>query len=448
MGSLARIGMVFVAFGLTSWTAPTAPEEVKKPEFAIDLSLARRCFEEAKALSEVDGGRFWGKPLYGPMLFVDPVTRQIVANQLDHAKTLREQDGVWVGMLPPGQQPANTAFTWGGVRWTMVLWPLPQDRYTRGSLLMHELFHRIQDDLGLPSADTDNSHLSTREGRTWLRLEWRALAEALIHDGEKRRQAAADALVFRAYRRTLFAKAAEAERAMELHEGLAEYTGFSLSGLPSSVLADRVAMQLARQEEQPSFVRSFAYASGPAYGVLLDECGQKWRPGASSKPDLGDLLAQALKITLPDDLAREAHRRAERYDDGRVIAVEKQREETRQRVQAQFRRRFQEGPVLELPAGKDVNYSFNPNQVEVLEGAGNVYLTASVKDEWGTLTVTSGGLLMVRDKPGRLVGWRLSAPTDPSKQPLSGDGWTLELARGWSVQPGTRRGDWRLERGR
>ena len=38
------------------------------------------------------------------------------------------------------------------------------------------------------------------------------------------------------------------------------------------------AVQLARQEEQPSFVRSFAYASGPAYGVLLDECGQKWRP--------------------------------------------------------------------------------------------------------------------------------------------------------------------------
>src|SRR5207249_1867326 len=111
-------------------------------------------------------------------------------------------------------------------------------------------------------------------------------------------------------------------------------------------------------------------------------------------PDLGDLLAKALKITLPDDVAREAKLRAERYDDGRVIAAETQREENRQRLQAKFRTRFVEGPLLELPATKDVSYSFNPNAVEVLDGGGNVYLTARVTDEWGVLTVTSGGALL------------------------------------------------------
>src|SRR5262249_36659367 len=160
------------------------------------------------------------------------------------------------------------------------------------------------DDLGLPATDTDNGHLASRDGRIWLRMEWRALREALIRDGDERRQAVADALVFRAYRRTLFAKANDAERRMELNEGLAEYTGFRLSGLPPAVLPDRAAVQLAQQEQEASFVRNFAYASGPAYGALLDACGLDWRRGASFQLDLGNLLGSALKVQLPDDLAR------------------------------------------------------------------------------------------------------------------------------------------------
>ena len=80
-------------------------------------------------------------------------------------------------------------------------------------------------------------------------------------------------------------------------------TGLRLSGLPTAVLPDRAAVQLAQQEEQPSFVRSFAYANGPAYGLLLDASGLKeWREGLS-KRDLGELLASAFKIALPKDLA-------------------------------------------------------------------------------------------------------------------------------------------------
>jgi hypothetical protein len=418
-----------------------------KDEFAIDLRLARRCFAEARALSQADDGRLWGKPLYGPMLFVDPSSRQIVANQADRGNTLREQDGVWVGTLPARQGIANTAFVWDDLKWTMVIWPLPEDRYTRGKLMMHELFHRIQDDLGLPGPDTNNGHLASRDGRTWLRLEWRALREALIRDGDERRQAVADALVFRAHRRKLFPKANDSERLMELHEGMAEYTGFRLSGLPSAVLADRAAVQLAQYEEQPSFVRNFAYASGPAYCILLDAADPEWRRGASAKSDLGEPLAAALKIRLPGDVAREARRRAGRYDDGRVIAAETRREEARRRQQAEFRARFLEGPVLELPATREVSYSFNPNAVESLEKDGaTVYLTARVADEWGVLTVTSGGALMLRDASGAVSSWRVPAPVDPKVQPLKGDGWTLELGQGWGVRPGARRGDWRLQR--
>src|SRR5262249_33957808 len=115
--------------------------------------------------------------------------------------------------------------------------------------------------------------------------------------------------------------------------------------------------------------------------------------------------------------------------------------------QAKFRARFVDGPVLELPATKEVNYSFNPNAVEVLErDGGTVYVTARVTDEWGVLTVTSGGVLLLRDTSGQVSGWRVPAPADARAQPLKGDGWTLEPAKGWTLQPGARQGDWRLSK--
>lgn len=413
---------------------------------AIDLELAERAFAQAEALSAADGGALWGVPLYGPMLLVDPATRQVVANQQDGAGTLttcKDRTDLWAGVLPEAFQVANTAFQWDQMQWTMVLWPLPEDRYTRGRLLMHECFHRIQDELNLPAVDADNGHLDRLNGRIWMRMEWRALREALLHEGHIRLEAIEDALIFRAHRRSLFPSAADAERLLELNEGLAEYTGLRLSGLPLSVLADRAAVQLAQYDTEPTFVRNFAYASGPAYGLLLDASWSQWRRAVTSASDLGDMLANAAGVTRPPahGLEAEAQRRAHAYDDGRVIDPETRRDERRQRRQAQFKARFIQGPILELPASEQVSYSFDPNMVEALHDVGTVYLVTTVKDAWGTLTVTANGALMIREH-GRVKSFRVPAPPDPAADPIAGDGWMLELAERWTLQPAVRDGDW------
>ena len=106
---------------------------------------------------------------------------------------------------------------------------------------------------------------------TCPQLEWRALAQALrATDDAPRRCAAADALAFRAARRAAYPGSAAGEDALELHEGLAEYTGVVV-GRPG----DRTGAalhDLGAHVEDPSFVRSFAYATGPAYELLLDRC--------------------------------------------------------------------------------------------------------------------------------------------------------------------------------
>src|SRR5205814_9382415 len=111
----------------------------------------------------------------------------------------------------------------------MVMWPAVGERATsQRALLLHECFHRIQDDLGFPATQGDNAHLDSLDGRYWFLLELRALAKALRN--EDRVAAIRDAIAFRAKRRSLFPDAAESERKLENNEGVAEYTGVALRG--------------------------------------------------------------------------------------------------------------------------------------------------------------------------------------------------------------------------
>src|SRR4051794_35256182 len=97
-----------------------------------------------------------------------------------------------------------------------------------------------------------------------------ALERALRTTGPARRDAIADALLFRSYRRSLFPAAAKNETALELNEGLAEYTGVKLSSADLQEATLRADLILRQARNNPTFTRSFAYISGPAYGALLD----------------------------------------------------------------------------------------------------------------------------------------------------------------------------------
>ncbi|HEX8881136.1 MAG TPA: hypothetical protein VF749_13945, partial [Candidatus Acidoferrum sp.] len=247
---------------------------------AIDTAKARQYFAEAKALSEKDNGALWNVPLCGPLLFVDYGTRYAVANQADREGKLKPLDGAFVGTAPPELGVANTATKWAGVEWTMVMWPVPQYKQPRMRLMLHECFHRVQAQIGLEGNDAQNGHLDSLEGRIWLQMEWRALEHAFWEQSEERKRDVADAVYFRNYRRSLFPAAEANENALEMNEGMAEYTGFKLSTSSAEEYAVIVAAWLrAAPTRTPSYGRSFAYTSGPAYGGLLDLANKNWRAG-------------------------------------------------------------------------------------------------------------------------------------------------------------------------
>src|SRR3989442_10913260 len=127
------------------------------------------------------------------MVFADARTRTLATNK--RRPTAEQALGF-----------ANAPIGWGGSRWAAYVWDFTTslDARTRGVLMLHELFHRIQPDLGLITLSGNNAHLDTVEGRVWLRLEWRALARALGQSDEDRNRAVSDAAAFRLTRRSQF----------------------------------------------------------------------------------------------------------------------------------------------------------------------------------------------------------------------------------------------------
>lgn len=400
---------------------------------------AAEVFREALTVCQADAGHLWGHSLCGPMMLVDPGSRQVTASHADAQGVLTARGEVFVGQLPPDAIVANTAVDWSGTRWTQLLWPLPQDEVRRRTLLAHEMFHRLQPVLSIAAqAEGGNEHLDTLEGRYWLQLEWRALAAALSATVPGvQHNAMNDALAFRAERYRRFPAAAQEEAALELNEGLAEYTGVLVGNPTHAARIDASLHDLRAHVDDRSFIRSFAYATGPAYGLLLDQVSPGWhRHLAPPARDLGSLLAERTRSTpLTDEAALLAT--AARYDGPALRGTEVRREQQRLAQRERNQARFVTGPVLRLDLHR-MRIQFDPGNMQALPGSGTVYPTMQLTDAWGTLTVTDGALMQ---NDWKAVFVQAPASGEP---PLQGNGWELSLAPGWSLVPAARRGDYAL----
>jgi len=393
----------------------------------VDQQRAQEYFKEAQALCERDGGRLWGVSICGPMVIADRRTQTFATSQ----------------PAPEGARPqllglVNAPIAWGGATWGAYVWDdvvnaTPRHRM---EILLHELFHGVQPRLGLMAPALATEHLDAADGRYWLRLEWRALARALRESGEEGNLAVRDALAFRQARRMLYPARVEDERAQEITEGLAAYTGTVLAAQSATDAIAGALELLANAEAEESFVRTFAYKSGPAYGLLLDAASAGWTHRVRGTDDLGALLIGALAVQP----AADATAAALRYGGAEIRASEQRREQQRQERLAELRRRFVDGPVLRSPGG-GIGMS-NSRGAVVIPDVGTVYFGPfRASGGWGTLEAEKG-VLVASDGSSR----RLAAPGRPDGGVIAGDGWTFKAAPGWVVREGARQGDYEVVR--
>jgi hypothetical protein len=393
----------------------------------VDQQRAQEYFKEVQALCERDGGRLWGVSLCGPMVIGDLRTQTFATSQ----------------PAPEGPRPrlvglVNAPVEWGGATWGAYAWDFVVNATPRrrNELLLHELFHGVQPKLGLSIPAQASEHLDAVDGRYWLRLEWRALARALRASGAPRALAVREALAFRQARRLLYPASVESERASEITEGLASYTGTVVAAPAASEAVASALDQLTAAETQDSFVRTFAYASGPAYGLLLDSSSPGWTHKVRGSDDLAALLMRALAVQP----AADATASAARYDGAELRASEERRDQQRRERVAELRQRFVDGPVLVISGGG--SGSFDSRGAVVIPGSGTVYFGAyRHSGPWGTLEAEKG-VLVASDGGSR----RVAAPVRRDDGTFSGDGWTFKPAPGWMVREGARRGDYEVVR--
>ncbi len=392
----------------------------------VDQQRAQEYFQEVQTLCERDGGRLWGVSLCGPIVIADMQTQTFATSR----------------PAPEGPRPrllgfVNAPIQWGGATWGAYVWDFvvnatPRRRH---ELFLHELFHGVQPQLGLSVPALASEHLDAVDGRYWLRLEWRALARAL-REAEQRNFAVREALAFRQARRMLYPATVESERASEITEGLAAYTGTMLAAQSAAEAIASALDLLADAETQESFVRTFAYASGPAYGLLLNASSPGWTRKVRSTDDLATLVANALAVQP----ATDATAAAARYGGAELRASEQHREQQRQERVAGLRRRFVDGPVRLIAGGGGGSY--DSRGAVVIPGAGTVYFGAvRFSGDRGTLEVDKG-VLVASDG-----GWRrVSAPQRRDDGTFYGDGWTFKAAAGWVVREGARPSDYEVVR--
>lgn len=319
----------------------------------------------------------------------------------------------------PTRQSIGTVLA--GAWWSRRFPIKPTDRLT---LLVHESWHRVQLELGLPAASTVASHLDEMEARVSLRMEFAALALALEADSaDDARSLLSRALVYRLERRAAYPDAAGTEDQLEIGEGLAEYTGRRL-GDPSPEASAAAALRRAGAE--PSLIRAFAYFSGPAYGLLLDRFTPDWRLRVLQSATLSEVALDAAVGTTP-----AAELAVERRE---IEASEARRSDDRAHRERGWIEALVAGPTLRLPIST-LQTVFDPRALVALGQHGTVYPSAKLTDRWGTAEVVDGGALIDPD-------WSvISLPARgmvTGTERLTGPGWELILKPGWAVRAADR----------
>ncbi|MGV2450547.1 UNVERIFIED_CONTAM: hypothetical protein POZ17_08590 [Ralstonia mannitolilytica] len=413
---------------------------VKAQKQSIPPDTISVYFDELKTASKKNIG-LWNKDLYGPMILIDPKTREFFANEPDSEGMLKRNGTLYSGVLPATINIANTAINWGGKRWAMIMLPLPESKENRINLLAHESFHSIQPLLGFTLNNAENNHLDQKEGRIYLRLELEALKQAVRSNSEKEmKQHLTNALIFRKYRNTLYKGSETTENLLELNEGIAEFTGLIVSGRNKDQTRSYFLNGIEGFMKNPTFVRSFAYYTTSVYGYLLYHKDPDWNKKIDAKTDLTGYFIKAFDIRIQADLQKAVEKLSDNYNGTSIIKEETDREEQTKKRIAEYKLKFIQQPHFEIKFEK-MNVSFDPRNIVPVEDKGTVYPNIRITDLWGILTVENGALMSPNwDKIS------ISNPVNTENKKVSGDGWILELTDGYTIAKEEGSGNYKLSK--
>jgi hypothetical protein len=403
----------------------------KTSESYFTTDKASRCFKDIEEICKRDNGKLWGKNLYGPIMFVERVTRRIITNRPDNEGLLKSKDGVYTGIYPKELVLSNAPVKFGGTQFAMVPLPAEEDEYRIKTRAIHSLFHLFQENEGVIASTFNSTNMDEKEARLWIKLEWKALRKAINTNGEDRQLAIRDALIFRGSNRELYHKYAADENRFETYEGLTTFTYTLLCTNSPEEFKSRLFENLDRIYSMQSYARSYGFIHGALYASLLYDKGYDLKKIKSDSFDLGNAVKELYNIDLPVICRDVAGSLAVNYD---IESVNKEEEKRNADIKESIHSQisiFTEKPVVFLEL-ESPYFDFEPEDIHSLDTLGTIYNSMRVSDNWGKLTVDKGGCLVSNN----LKFIRITAKAfKADKNHISGDGWHLLLNSEWELVP-------------
>ena len=402
-----------------------AKEQINVAE--VDFRQAALTFTELKETLGKDGGKLWNHKLDGPVLLINRDTRIIIANENDLQGNFQKHKNLFFGKFPENLNIGNGIQEWNGKLWAVAGLPLSEIREERMRLVIHELFHRIQPEIGFDSlTEDDNTHLDTKEGRILLKLELEALKKATLSNQPE--EHIKNALLFRKYRHLLFPESSYSENSLEINEGIAEYTGTILCGLDNSGLLERYRSRIDQIYPMPTFVRSFPYCTMPVYGYFMREKKKEWNRNITNTTNLTTFMSDFFNVNQQNLNLDEITLAGKYYylDSIRIF------EENRQHLQSiqinKYIIQFSGDSVLSIHLD-GIEVAYNMKNFVLLGTIGTVYQNIRIADDWGILEVDSCGALVSSDWKNVIISY----PKVITDTLITGKGWKLKLNNHWEL---------------
>ena len=389
-------------------------------------------FNTIKEICESEKAQLWGGQLCGPIMFVDRASRRIIASEPDSEGLLKFKDGVYTGTYPKEKIIDVIAVEYGKTFFAMVPIPATEDEYRIKAYAFHSLTHSVQKRRNLSPQSFNNRHLNDRNARMWLKLEWKALANALSSEGEQRDLAIRDALIFRGARHEAYPAYVNDETRFENYEGLATYTYTLLCTESAEDQKTRLLDGIKTYYNYRSYVYSYGFVHGAIYAFLLSEKGFTLESVTTDNTDLGALTAGAYNIVLPEIVRDVAGSIAINYDYEAIREEEAERERKIKDAMNKELSVYTEKPVvffqLESPS-----FGFEPEDPNTLDTLGTIYKSIRVSDNWGKLTVNETGCLVSHNlKEIRVPAKNIKI----TRNHVTGEDWDLFLTDNWELVKG------------
>lgn len=400
-------------------------------ETYLTQAKATEYIKKIEALCNRDGGKLWGKNLYGPFMIVDRETRKIVANLPDKEGLLKLKEGIYTGLFPRESILSNSTVKFGETLFGLAPLPVEEDEYRITSRVIHCLFHRYQQSIGISLASFNATNMDEKEARIWMKLEWKALKKAINSEGEEQLLAIRDALIFRGSNRESYPKFADLENQFETYEGLATFTYTLFEARSPDEYKSRLFEYLDRIYTYQSYARSYGFIDGALYATLLYNKDYDFTTIKTDTIDLGAIVRDLYKIELPAVCRDVAGSLALNYHIEEIIKEEEKRDLDIRKEVADQVSVFTEKPVVYLEL-ESPSFDFEPENVKSLDTLGTIYASLRVMDNWGKLTVDKGGCLVSNNyKYLRITARGFKA----ERNHYYGDGWQLILNDGWETAP-------------